>query len=38
VKEDLAALKKEWDEWERRQKVAAAERMMLLGHEEEPLS
>jgi len=33
VKNDLDALKKEWDEWEEKRKAAARERMMLLGHE-----
>jgi hypothetical protein len=34
VKNDLAVLKKTWNEWERRRKAAARERMILLGHEE----
>ena len=33
VKDDLAVLKNEWNQWEKRRKVAARERMMLLGHE-----
>ena len=33
VKNDLAVLKKEWNECEKRRKAAAKERMMLLGHE-----
>ncbi|MBW2094430.1 MAG: hypothetical protein JRI80_06030 [Deltaproteobacteria bacterium] len=33
VKDDLAAFKKEWNEWEKRRKAAARERMTLLGHE-----
>jgi len=33
VKDDLAAFKKEWNEWEKRRKKAARERMTFLGHE-----
>ena len=34
VKNDLAVLKKAWNQWEKRRKAAARERMILLGHEE----
>lgn len=33
VKDDLAVLKKEWNEWEKRRKTAVRERMKFLGHE-----
>ena len=33
VKNALAVLKKEWDEWEKRRKAAVRERMKFLGHE-----
>ena len=33
---ELACLKVDWNRWEEKRKTAARERMIILGHEEEP--
>ena len=32
--EEMARLKKDWDDWEAKRKEAARQRMIILGHEE----
>lgn len=34
LEREMARLKKEWNEWEKRREDAAHQRMILLGHEE----
>ena len=34
---ELARLKVDWNRWEDKRKAAAKERMIILGHEEEPV-
>ena len=35
LEKEMARLKEEWNEWERKREDAAHQRMILLGHEEE---
>ena len=34
LRNEMARLKEEWQEWDKKRKVATRERMILLGHEE----
>ncbi len=36
LQEELAGLKVEWDNWEEKRQKAAKERMIMLGHEDDP--
>ena len=37
LEKELAQLRKEWNEWEKKRIEAARQRMILLGHEDGPL-